>query len=78
MTKQRESASFDVLNLFPDLFDQQFQLQRAVRYFQPRRLGRKGICLAVEFLREEIQPFARRTALGQHALDFVQVRRAAA
>ena len=53
----------------------ELELQRAIaRSFEARRLRAERVRLAVQLLREEVEALADRAALGEHALDFVEVR----
>src|SRR4029453_12150649 len=51
----RPGASFNVLDLFAHLFDQDLHFHRDLGEFQRRRLGAQGVGLAMQLLDQKIE-----------------------
>src|SRR5215213_4274489 len=73
MTNSLPLPLLNVLHLFAHLLDQQLQFERAIGDLRAGGLGGERVRLAVQFLREEVEALARRTAVPQHAIDFRKV-----
>src|SRR5512141_590371 len=71
----RPRLSFEVLHLLAHLFDQHLELERHLRQLRVDRFRAERIGLAMQLLREEVEPLADTAALRQHAADFADVRR---
>src|SRR3954466_15219940 len=77
MTNSLPLPLLNVLHLLAHLLDQQLQFECAIGDLRAGGLGGERVRLAVELLREKVEPLAGSAALAQHALDFAQVHREA-
>lgn len=55
---ERKAGLFDILHLFAHLFDQDFQLDRGLGAFGSDGFAAQSVGFAVQFLHQEVQPFA--------------------
>src|SRR5207253_7315329 len=67
-------VSLQVLHLLAELLDHVLHRKSGIGQFEIVRLGAAGIDLAVELLRQKIQPPADRAALAEHFAGLRDVR----
>ena len=68
------SRSFQILHLLAELLDHALELEADIGQLHVVRLGAERIGFTIELLREEIEPPAHRTAVGDQALGLRDVR----
>src|SRR5260221_1498271 len=59
---RRVAVSFDVLHLLAHLLDHDLELQRGLRQLRVDRLGSQRVGFAIEFLHQEVEALAARSA----------------
>src|SRR5690242_20070062 len=59
-------ASLQILDLFAELLDDVLHLEPGVGELDVVRFGAAGVDLAIEFLRQEVEPAPDRPALAEH------------
>src|SRR5262249_21218160 len=67
-------TSLQILDLLAELLDDVFHFEPGIGQLDVVRLGAAGIDLAVELLRQEIEPPAHRPALAEHLARLHDVR----
>src|SRR5262245_60005579 len=68
------AALFKVLHLLAELLDQALELEPDIGELEIVRLGAQRVGLAVELLRQEVEPAADRAAVAQHLARLRHVR----